>query len=177
MEERFRFESFGRRHLRLRGAFSCGDEDLDRYLRERARRELEQRVAAVRVLYDAAGDRIAGYYTLGALAIERADLPAEISHRISRYRVYPATLVGRLAVDLEYQSQRLGGALLLDALRRALVASQEVAAVAVVTDAKDQRSQPFYERYGFQPLLTERSERRLFLPMRTVERLFEDRGS
>jgi predicted GNAT family N-acyltransferase len=87
--------------------------------------------------------------------------------------VYPATLIGRLAVDRDYRDKRIGGRLLLDALARALAASRDVASVAVVTDAKTQEVQGFYEHYGFQLLQTESFERRLFLPMRTVEKLFE----
>lgn len=172
MEERYRFESLGEQHLRLRAAFSCGEDALDRYLRERARREMEQRIAAVRVLYDSAEDRLAGYYTLSAVTVARDDLPSSFTHRIARYRVYPATLIGRLAVDQDYQGQRLGGRLLLDALARALATSRQVASFAVVTDAKDDDAQSFYEYYGFLPLPTGEHGRRLFLPMRTVEQLF-----
>ncbi len=172
MDERYRFESLGEQHLRLRAVFSCGEGALDRYLRERARREMEQRIAAVRVLYDGEEDRLAGYYTLSAVAVERGDLPSAFTHRVARYRVYPATLIGRLAVDREYQGRRLGGRLLLDALARALSTSRQVASVAVITDAKDEDAQSFYEHYGFRLLPTERHDRRLFLPMRTVELLF-----
>jgi ribosomal protein S18 acetylase RimI-like enzyme len=37
----------------------------------------------------------------------------------------------------------------MDALRRALEASREVASVAVVVDAKDENAASFYRRYGF----------------------------
>lgn len=172
MEKWYRFESLGERYLRLRANFSCGEDALDRYLRERARREMEQRVASVWVLYDGEEDRLAGYYTLSAVAVERTDLPFEITRRLARYQVYPATLIGRLAVDRRYQGRRLGGRLLLDALARSLAASREVASVAAITDAKDEEAQSFYEHYGFQLLPTERYIRRFFLPMETVERLF-----
>lgn len=172
-----RLEALADRHLPLRAAFTCGEEALDRYLRERARREMEQRIAAVWVLYDSEANRLAGFYTLSAVAIERGDLPPESTHRMARYQVYPATLLGRLAVDRDYQSQRVGGRLLLDALARSLAASRQVASVAVVTDARSEDLQRFYEHYGFQILPTEHHERRLFLPMRTVETLLAERGS
>ncbi len=177
MAEPYVFEPLADRHLPLRASFSCGETALDAYLRERARREMQQRIAAVWILYDAQLNRIAGYYTLSAVAIQRAELPSEITHRMARYEVYPGTLIGRLAVDREYQSKRLGGRLLLDALARALAASRQVASVAVVTDAKNEAVQHFYEHYGFQLLPGEQHERRLFLPMRTVEQLFQEHGS
>jgi GNAT superfamily N-acetyltransferase len=172
LPEPCRCELLGEQHLPLRAAFSCGVEALDRYFRERARREMDQRIATVWVLRDGEKQRIAGFYSLSALAVERADLPQTFTHRMARYEVYPATLIGRLAVDLDYRRQRIGGRLLLDALARSLAASREVASVAVVTEAKSQEARSFYEHYGFQSILTEQQECRLFLPMKTVERLF-----
>lgn len=174
MEDHYRFESFGERHLKLRETFCCGEESLDRYLRKQARKEMEQRLAAVRVLYDSAENRIAGYYTLSAVSIERDVLPSNLTRRVAKYQVYPATLIGRLAIDREYRGRRLGGRILLDALARALTASQEVASFAVVTDAKDETAQSFHEHYGFQPLPTKQHGRRLFLSMGTIERLFAE---
>lgn len=172
MEDHYRFESFGERHLKLRETFCCGEDTLDQYLRKQARKEMEQRLASVRVLYDSAENRIAGYYTLSAVSIERDTLPSNLMHRVAKYQVYPATLIGRLAIDREYRGRRLGGRLLLDALAHALAASREVASFAVITDAKDEAAQSFYEHYGFQTLPTKQESRRLFLPMGTVERLF-----
>ncbi len=172
--DRYQHEPLGEQHLALRAAFCCGEDPLDRYLREQARKEMEQRVAAVWILRDTQSNRIVGFYTLSALLIERADLPADFTHRMARYDVYPATLIGRLAIDRSYQGQRLGGRLLLDALARALRASREVASVAVVTDAKNDVARAFYQRYGFEPLPTEQHERRLYLPMKTIEELFAE---
>lgn len=177
MRAMFSLEPLGEEHLPLRGAFACGEEVLDRYLCERARKEMSQRISAVWVLHDVEGRRIAGYYTLNAATVERTDLPPEFTHRLARYEVYPASLIGRLAVDQKYRGQRVGGRLLLDALARCLAASREVASVAVVTDAKSAVARLFYEHYGFMLLPTEDSERRLFLPMATVEKLFRERGN
>ena len=133
---------------------------------------MEQRIAAVRVLYDGEEKRIAGYYTLSAVVVERGELPSRTTHRVAKYRVYPATLIGRLAVDHAYQGQRLGGKLLSDTLARALETAQEVASFAVITDAKNEAARAFYEHYGFQRLPAEQHDHRLFLPMGTIERLF-----
>jgi ribosomal protein S18 acetylase RimI-like enzyme len=58
----------------------------------------------------------------------------------------------------------------MDALRRALAASREVASVAVVVDAKDDNAVSFYRRYGFVSFPDQ--PRRLFLPMTVIEQLF-----
>jgi ribosomal protein S18 acetylase RimI-like enzyme len=163
----YRFEPLGRHHDRA--AFSCGAPELDRYLQRQARQDMQRHIAAVFVLQDGEEAKIAGYYTLSATAIRLIDLPEGLSRRLPRYPDLPAVLLGRLAVDAAYQGQGLGEILLMDALTRALTQSQEIAALAVIVDAKDEAAVGFYRRYGFQQL--EDQPRRLFLPMQTIAAL------
>ncbi len=172
METPYRFELFGKQHKPLRAFFSCGEKALEEYLKTRARKEMDHHIAVVYVLLDAVEGRIAGYYTLSSLSVE---LPEEMRKGLAKYPQYPATLIGRLAVNDSYRGRGLGGRILLDALGRALAGSRAVASYAVVTDAKNEQAQAFYSRYGFSPLSTAGGERRLFLPMGTVERLFAER--
>lgn len=153
-----------------RAAFSCGDEALDRYLKQQASQDARNRVAAPFVLRTADSPRIIGYYTLSAATVELRALPADAARRLPRYPLLPAVLIGRLAVDREFAGQGWGKVLLIDALRRSFAQSHQVAAMAVVVDAKDDAAQEFYERYGFQQLLEHQN--RLFLPMKTIEQLF-----
>jgi hypothetical protein len=69
----------------------------------------------------------------------------------------------------------LGEFLLMDALHRCLDAAVEIAAMAVIVDAKDAAAVAFYARYGFLPLQQQPS--RLFLPMKTVADLFPERNA
>lgn len=133
---------------------------------------MDHHIAVVYVLYDSAEERIAGYYTVSSLSVE---LPEGKRKGLAKYPEYPATLIGRLAVDEDYRGKGLGGRLLLDALGRALAGSRTVASYAVVTDAMNEKAHAFYSRYGFVPLPSTSHERRLFLPMSTVETLFAER--
>jgi ribosomal protein S18 acetylase RimI-like enzyme len=74
--------------------------------------------------------------------------------------------MGRLAVDQEFEGQGLGGALLADALDRA--ARSEIAAFALMVDAKDDAAAAFYRHHGFIALPD--SSLTLFLPLATVRR-------
>jgi len=65
-----------------------------------------------------------------------------------------------------------GEILLVDALKVANGMSRKIASVGVVVDAIDASAHRFYESFGFIPF--PESERRLFLPMRTVEELFPE---
>lgn len=152
-----------------RTAFSCGVEPLDRYFRDQAGQEMRRNVAAVFVLRVLDSSAVAGYYTLSAMSLEPTELPLDLIKRLPRYPTLPALLIGRLAVDRRYQGQGIGRALLMSALSRSLNLRSEVGAIGVVVDAKDDVARQFYAYYGFQPFLNR--PYRLFLPMKTIERL------
>jgi GNAT superfamily N-acetyltransferase len=61
----------------------------------------------------------------------------------------PALLLARLALDRTLHGQGLGTELLLDALTRALAASNRVGGRYLVVDAIDDRAVAFYEHHGF----------------------------
>jgi GNAT superfamily N-acetyltransferase len=74
-----------------------------------------------------------------------------------------------MAVHAELRGRGLGEFLLMHALERAWLASQQVASWAVVVDPKEE-ARGFYLKYEFIPLLSQPS--RLFLPMKTIEAIF-----
>jgi ribosomal protein S18 acetylase RimI-like enzyme len=147
-----------------RAAFDCGSEPLNRYLREQATQDSRRRVAACFVAL-AEGPRIAGYYTLASASLLLADLPAAIGKKLPRYPSVPAVRMGRLAVDRQFKGQGLGGALLADGLERA--ARSEIAAFALMVDAKDEPAAAFYRQHGFIALPDTLLS--LFLPLASVK--------
>ncbi len=164
---RFVIEPLGPKHDRA--AFSCGVEALDVYLHKQAAQDLKKR-AAVPFVITPDGKTIAGYYTLSQYAVQLDAIPGEVAKKLPKYPIVPATLLGRLAVGTAFRGQGLGAMLLMDALNRALQHSRELASAGIVVDAKDAAALEFYKKYGFLEL--PRVERRLFLPMGTVEQLF-----
>jgi predicted GNAT family N-acyltransferase len=96
------------------------------------------------------------------------ELPADLTRKLPRYPLMPATLLGRLAVDQKRRGEGWGRYMLIDALRRA--AQSESASFAVVVDAKDESAAHFYHKEGFAPFPSQ--PRRLFLPMATIAKLF-----
>ncbi len=164
----YRVEPLDKRHGR--SEFSCGVEALDRYLREQAGQDARKRVAAPFVLCEGESAEVLGYYTLSALSVDVGEWPEHVAKKLPRYPLVPVTLLGRLAVDARLRGKGAGEHLLMDALRRALEASRNVASVAVVVDAKDDNAMSFYERYGFIRFMDH--PRRLFLPMAVIERTF-----
>jgi ribosomal protein S18 acetylase RimI-like enzyme len=147
-----------------RTTFNSGSAPLERYLREQVTQDVRRRVAACFVA-TTDGKRIAGYYTLASASLLLAELPASTGKKLPRYPTVPAVRMGRLAVDQGFKGQGLGSALLADALGRA--ARSEVAAYALMVDAKDDAAANFYRHHGFIALPD--SPRTLFLPLATAQ--------
>jgi GNAT superfamily N-acetyltransferase len=163
-----KIEPLGKKHDRL--VFSCGDEALDTYLKIRASQEAKKKIATTFVMVDSQTSAVIGYYTLLATSILLADLPDETTKKLPKYPHVPATLLGRLAIDGRFQGRGYGELLIIDALRRALQATTEVASYAVVVDAINERARSFYEHYEFCAFPDRKL--RLFLPMKTIADLF-----
>ena len=125
-------------------------------------------MAQVFVAIGGAPEKIAGYYSLSAASFEKDELPPALAKRLPHYPV-PAAVLGRLAINRPHQGRGLGEMLLLDAIRRVVLASRIIAVYAIIVDAKSEAARAFYERYGFRTFASE--PRRLFLPLETFEKL------
>jgi GNAT superfamily N-acetyltransferase len=152
-----------------RASFRSDVPELDRYLHVQARQDAKRRVAAPFVMVGADG-RVMGYYTLSAYGILVAELTPEIAKKLPKYPVIPATLLGRFAMDREYQGRKLARLLLMDALYRSWKNTAEVASVGVVAEAIDDRARGFYLHHHFIPL--GQQGRKLFIAMGTIEKSF-----
>lgn len=150
-----------------RNAFDSGSAPLNRYLREQVTQDVRRRVTACFVALNA-DHQIAGYYTLASASVLLSDLPAATAKRLPRYPTVPAVRMGRLAIDQNFQGQGLGGALLADTLQRA--ARAEIAAYALLVDAKDTQAATFYQHHGL--LALPDAPLTLFLPLATVQMLY-----
>ncbi len=146
-----------------RTLFNCGSEPLDRYLQQQVTQDIRRRVTACFVALTSE-HIVAGYYTLAATTVPLTGLPSGIVKKLPRYPLLPAVRMGRLAVDQNFKGLGLGGALLADALNRSFVS--DIAAYAMLVDAKDDKAAAFYKHHGFVPLPD--SPLSLFLPLTTA---------
>jgi GNAT superfamily N-acetyltransferase len=157
-----------------RANFSCGSPSLDRYIAEQLSQDVKKGVAAAFVLTLDIDPRILGYYTLSASVIDITAFDSAIAKTLPRYPHLPATLLGRLAVDEKSKGQHFGEMLLVDALRRSSIATQQIASVAVVAEALDESAVNFYQRYGFQSFRDDAMK--LYYPMASIAALCEKLG-
>lgn len=147
-----------------RAAFSCGNEALDRYLREQATQDIRRNTARIFVAVEPSQpDRMLGFFTLSAASVVTSDLPPEIARRLPRHPI-PAALIGRLAVDRNVAGRGLGGVLVADAVKKALAAAETVATAVVIVDPIDEAVRQFYSGFGFRSM--QGPQQRMFLSLR-----------
>lgn len=159
-----------RRHLR--SDFCCGKDSLDNYICKQASQDFKRRVATVFVLINDPESNVLAYYSLSSYTVDIAVLDEDFAKRLPRYPQLPTTLLGRLAVDNKQKGKRFGELMLVDALLRAFNASAQIASLAVIAEALDEKALNFYIKYGFQKF--RQNPMKLYLPMKSVEELCQN---
>jgi predicted GNAT family N-acyltransferase len=163
-EKKWTFVSIDKKYKREH--FDCGYPILNDYLKKYARQNHEKGIAKTFVAISQSEPlKIDGYYTVSASVIEYESLPETYQKGMPNYPI-SAMLIGKLAVDNTIKGQGLGGELLVDALLRAVKASQEIGIFAVRVDAIDLIAKEFYLKYEFIPFLDRPLS--LFLPITTI---------
>jgi GNAT superfamily N-acetyltransferase len=149
-----------------RKAFDCGEAALDEYLARYARQNHESGGAKTFIASPIdEPSRVLGYYTLAPASLAYARVPSIVTRGLGRYEV-PVFRLGRLAVDRSAQGQWLGGRLLLAAGVRCLAVAEQVGGVALLIDAKAERTAAWYHGYGAVAL--EDAPLSLILPLATI---------
>lgn len=151
--------------------FSCGKDTLDDYLHKQANQDIKRKLSACFVIQEKQTELIKGYYTLSNNSIPLEYLPEDIRRKLPKsYVSIPTILLGRLAVDNNFQGQGMGKLILIDALKRSFELSKNIGSFAVVVDPIDKDAERFYDKYGFIKLP---DSGKMFLPMKTIGQLFK----
>lgn len=128
------------------GAFDCGHEALNRFLQKHA---LQNQHSGGSQTYIGLADKtVIGYYALAVGSVELEHAPERVKKGLAKHSI-PVMLLARLAVDLGWQKQGVGAALLKDAMLRTLQAAEIAGIRALVVHAKDETAQRFYQRFDF----------------------------
>ena len=129
-------------------AFDCGQEVLNRFLQKHA---VQNQFSGGSQTYVGLVDNIVvGYYALAVGSVEQDNAPERVKKGLAKHSI-PIMLLARLAVDLHWQKQGVGAALLKDATLRTLQAADIAGIRALVVHAKDNVAKKFYERFDFLP--------------------------
>ena len=145
------------------GAFDCGKEPLNRFLKRFAL--ANQKAGGARTHVVCRDLRVVGFYSLAVGAVEHEAAPARIGKGLARHPI-PVMLLARLAVDRAEHGRGLGRALLKNALIRTAEAAEIAGIRALLVHAKDDEARAWYEALEFEPSPTDPSH--LFLLMKDL---------
>jgi predicted N-acetyltransferase YhbS len=128
--------------------FCSGKDSLDEWLKKYALESQKAGTAQTYVVHRAG--RVIGYYSLspGSIAVDQAT--ARMGKGQPKQRPIPVILLARLAMDASEQGQKLGAALLKNALLRSNQAADEIGARAVLVEALDKEAVAFYQHFDFE---------------------------
>lgn len=125
--------------------FESGVPALDDWLRKRAL--TNEATGASRTYVVCVGHRVVGYYALATGAVAHHDASGKVRRNMPN--LVPVMVLGRLAVDNEYQSLGVGAGLLRDAILRTRQAAAIGGIRAILVHAISEGAKRFYERHGF----------------------------
>jgi GNAT superfamily N-acetyltransferase len=128
-------------------AFDSGEIVLDEWLRNRAWNNLQAAASRTYVVCPPASSRIAAYYSMSMGQILAQDTTGAMRRNMPQS--IPAVILGRFAIDRDFQGRGLGSALLANVVERALRASQEVSARLIIVHAISPAAEAFYLHHGF----------------------------
>lgn len=147
-------------------AFDCGLDALNRFLQKHALQN--QHSGGSQTYVGLADGTVIGYYALAVGSVEQEHVPERVKKGLAKHSI-PIMLLARLEVDLHWQKQGVGAALLKDAMLRTLQAADIAGIRAVVVHAKDEAARRFYERFDFLPSPTDPLH--LFMLLKDVRKI------
>ena len=131
------------------GAFDCGRDEINHWLKAWARKAIEADTARVYVLCRGR-KKVLGFYALAAGGVAREEAPGALRRNCPD--PIPVIILAVLGVDKSEQKQGIGRDLLGDAMRRGVQAAKIVGARALLVHALDAKAAEFYIGHGFRPL-------------------------
>ncbi len=164
-----RIEELNRSHNR--DGFDCGVIELNEFLKNLARQNLKKGLSRTFVLVDdKIPEEILGFYTISIFEISAQRLPLKF---FKKYKgQLPAVKLARLGVSKVRQKQSLGKYMIINAMKRAIIISENVGIIGLFVDAKDESAKGYYLKFGFLPL--PEHEQELFLPLATLHQMYSE---
>ena len=126
--------------------FDCGEEALNSCLKRNALKNQQNQASRTFVICQ--NNNVVGFYALAAGSVSHQFVSGGLRRNMPN--PIPVVVLGRLAIDLAHQGQKLGAALLKDAVLRASAVSQQVGVKALLVHALNDKAKAFYLNYGFQ---------------------------
>ncbi|MDJ0675383.1 MAG: GNAT family N-acetyltransferase [Calothrix sp. MO_167.B42] len=126
--------------------FKSKSEPLNKWLKEKALKNHEGDTARTYVV--TVENQVIGYYCLAASSVARLTATSKVKRNAPDS--IPCMLIGRLAVDVEWEGRGIGSGLLRDAIFRTLNVAEIAGVRCILVHAKDEESKNFYLKRRFQ---------------------------
>lgn len=125
--------------------FDSGNLELDDWLRKRALKNEDG--GASRTYVVTVEQKVIAYYCLANGSLVNTSAPSRVRRNMPD--PIPVMVIGRLAVDYNWQSQGIGRGLVRDAVLRTLQAATIAGIRAILVHALNEEAKQFYEKCGF----------------------------
>jgi GNAT superfamily N-acetyltransferase len=130
-----------------RDEFNSGEASLDDWLKKRARANQLSGASRVFVTCESETNRVAGYYSLSSSNIVPEIVPGRFRRNMPD--PIPVVLLGRLAIDKQWQAKGIGRSLFRDAAMRVSQAAEAIGVRGIVVHAISDEARKFYLGIGF----------------------------
>lgn len=127
--------------------FNSGNVELDDWLKKRALKN--EGSGASRMYVVTIEQKVIAYYCLANGSVVNVTAPGKIRRNMPD--PIPVMVIGRLAVDINWQGQGIGYALVRDAVLRTLQAATIAGIRAILVHAISPEAKQFYSKCGFIP--------------------------
>lgn len=127
--------------------FDSGNTDLNDWLKKRALKN--EASGASRTYVVTVTQSVIAYYCLANGSVVNTTAPGKVRRNMPAQ--IPVMVIGRLAVDINWQGKGIGYALVRDATLRTLQAAEIAGIRAIIVHAISEEAKKFYEKCGFIP--------------------------
>ncbi len=160
-----------------RASFDCGEHELNTFIKTQASRHMDVGISKTMLLRASnplpnGKYSICSFFTVTPGTIKKSSLPEVLSKKLPHYPV-PVFILAQMAVHLDFRGQGLGKITLVKALEYLWKVNYRMRAYAIIVDCLNKDVEQFYSKYGFEILCIHNGKTRMFLPMKTVGKLFE----
>ncbi|MEZ8644898.1 GNAT family N-acetyltransferase [Vibrio cyclitrophicus] len=160
-----------------RNSFDCGEQELNTFIKTQAAKHMQAGISRTMVLPSVQPllnqkFAICAFYSVAPSSISRETLPVQRARKLPSYPI-PVFLLAQLAAHKEFHCSGLEKVSLIRALKYLWEVNHHMRAYAIVVDCLTDSAQAFYTKFGFGVLCEYNGRIRMFLPMKTVEQLFE----
>jgi ribosomal protein S18 acetylase RimI-like enzyme len=125
--------------------FNCGVDSLNDWLNKRALKNEKNNASRTYVV--CSGMNVAGYFSLATGSIELSETPGKIKRNMPS--PIPVMILGRLAVDIDYQDRKVGKGLIKEAVLKTILISEKVGLKGLLVHALNDNARYFYKAHGF----------------------------